>query len=124
MRGPFLMVGLMIIAAMMMGCGETLIPCSTDADCAFDPGGWDLDAAQGPPMYDAMICNEAISVEARCNELTGYLPDFVPLPDVCKYLPDFGHMGTCQVPGGEGAVCAEDLDCQEGLACNVDGVCA
>lgn len=123
MRRRLLTAILMIIAAAMMGCGETLIPCSTDADCAFDPGGWPHDEPSvGPPGYEEMICNEALSVEARCNELIEYVPGFIPLPDVCKYLPDFGQLGTCQVPGVEGEVCAEDLDCQEGLVCN--GVCS
>ena len=124
MKKTLLGAALLIVAVAMMGCGETLIPCSTDADCTFDPGSWDYDAAWGGGWgYEPMICNEAVSVEDRCNELIEYLPVFFPLPDVCKWLPDFGHLGTCQVPGGEGAVCAEDLDCQEGLVCPA-GECA
>jgi len=36
MRGTFLGVILMISAATRMGCGETIMPCSTDADRVLD----------------------------------------------------------------------------------------
>jgi len=113
-RGTFWSAVLIIIVAVVMGCGETIFPCLEDTDCTYlDSFDYDLadDDGEDDWEYPELICNESVSVKDRCNEWIEY----APIPDVCSDLPDFlGVMGTCQVPGGQGDTCAEDLDCISG----------
>ena len=98
MRGAFLTAILMIIAAAMMGCTDSFIPCSSDEECTLDWGMSENDAAWDGP---GMVCNLEVSPQERCNEIFGFLPDLdwlpIPLPD-CDSLP--AEPGVCESSWG------------------------
>ena len=95
MRGAFLIAILMIISAVMMGCTDSFVPCTEDADCAMDWGPSANDATwEGP----GLVCNLEVSPQDRCNEMFGFLewlPEWlpIPLPD-CSTLPT--EPGVCE----------------------------
>ena len=81
MRGMLLSAMLMIIAAMMMGCGDSIIECAGPEDCTID--GHDV----------GMVCNLEVSPQERCDEMFGWLPpiDWLPIPIP---MPDCESMST------------------------------
>jgi hypothetical protein len=98
MRGAFLSVILMIIAAVMMGCTDSFIPCTEDADCVIDmPGDG---RGHGPPID--MVCNLEVSPLERCEEIVAYLdwlPEWIPIPlPDCTSLP--AEPGVCESSWG------------------------
>ena len=114
MRGMLWSAILLIIAAAMMGCTDSIMPCADDAECQLDWGwGGDSQAAwdwQGP----SMVCNMEVSPLARCEEMMSYLPpldwlldwlpigDWIVIPDCTELydLPEYDGMGTCESTWG------------------------
>ena len=99
MRKSLLGAALFIVAAVMMGCTDSFIPCTEDADCAMDWGFGENDAA-----WDGggMVCNLQVSPLERCEEILAYLdwlPEWlpIPLPD-CSSLP--AEPGVCESSWG------------------------
>lgn len=94
MRKVLLGTVLLIIAAVMMGCGDSIVPCAEDAECMIDTGGHGLDID--------MVCNLQVSPQERCDEMYGWmdgLPIPIPIP-----IPNCDEMST--TPG----VCEVSLD--------------
>jgi len=89
MRGTLMCVILMVIGALMMGCTDSIIPCTVetqDVDCAFDFGlPWgDSDAAHGGGDWGdfGMVCNMEVSPLEECQKMLSFLdflPDFLPI---------------------------------------------
>lgn len=114
MRGMFFGAVLMITAATMMGCGDTIMPCNTDADCVLDfDFGWDSQAASWDDWGGdiVMVCNTEVSALVKCNELVGWMQgfmdsDWLPIPDIgeldiCGWMfDDETAQGTCEMEGG------------------------
>ena len=112
MRGKLLSVILMFIAAGMMGCTDSIVPCTEDVDCQWDWGPHDSDAASWDRGFD-MVCNLEVSPLQRCEEMMAYLPpldwlgDWIPFGD-WLLLPDCAELygslpegtGTCESPWG------------------------
>jgi hypothetical protein len=108
MRGTLLSIILMIVAAGMMGCTDSIIPCTDDVDCEMDWGwGGENDAAS----WGEMTCSGPHPLEA-CEDMLSYLdwlPDWLPILDWIV-LPDctelYGGMdpatGTCESSWGGG----------------------
>jgi hypothetical protein len=88
MRGMLLSAILMIIAAGMMGCGDSIVPCATDEECAIDmPGPGDV----------PMVCNLEVSPQEKCDDMYGWmegLPFPLPIPD-CDSMST--TPGVCEV---------------------------
>ena len=91
MRGLLLSTTLMIIAAVMMGCGDTIIPCVDDADCVVGGPGPDIE----------MVCNLEVSAQERCDEMYGWMDRIpfpielpIPIPDCADYPADGG---VCEI---------------------------
>jgi len=64
MKKTLLIATVMIFAASMMGCGETIMPCTTDEDCVIDfPFGGDNEAASRHDWGGEidMTCNDQVS---------------------------------------------------------------
>ena len=104
MRGTLLSIILMIIAAVMMGCTDSIVPCTEDVDCQWDWGWGDSDAASWGGDY-GMVCDLGVSPLERCEEMMAYLeylPDWLSIVDYI-ILPDctelYGGLpegtGTC-----------------------------
>ena len=95
MRGALLSVILMVIAALMMGCTDSFIACTEDADCSLVPG-----EGEGPPVD--MVCNLEVSPQQRCEEMVAYLdwlPEWIPIPlPDCSTLPT--EPGVCESSWG------------------------
>jgi hypothetical protein len=86
MRGMLLSAFLMIIAAVIMGCGDSIVPCAEDAECVIE--GHDV----------GMVCNLEVSPQERCDELFGWmegLPIPIPIPDCAAMSTD---PGVCELP--------------------------
>lgn len=112
MRGTLLSVGLMLIAAVMMGCTDSIVPCTEDVDCQWDWGWSDGDAAKWGGDY-GMVCNLEVSPLERCEEMMAYLPpldwlgDWLPFGDWFIF-PDCAELygglpegtGTCESSWG------------------------
>lgn len=109
MRGALLSVILMMVAAVMMGCTDSIIPCTSDEDCVIDWGWGQSEAAHGGGDY-GMVCNLEVSPLEECEGMLAYLewiPDWLPIMDWIL-LPDctelFGALpegtGTCQSSWG------------------------
>jgi hypothetical protein len=108
MKGSLLCAAVLLVATMMMGCTDSIIPCTVDEDCAIDWGWYDNGAAHGGGDI-GMVCNLEVSPLERCNEMMAYLPpldwfpfgDWIVLPD-CEEL--FGGLpeetGTCESSWG------------------------
>ena len=111
MRVTVLSAILMIVAATMMGCGDTIMPCSTDDDCVLDfDFGWDSQAASWDDWGGdiIMVCNEEVSALDKCNQLVAMMQgfmdsDWLPIPDigeldVCGWMfGDEEAPGTCEM---------------------------
>ena len=109
MRGMLLSSVLMIIAALMMGCTDSIIPCTDDVDCEMDWGWGDRDADWGGGDWDwgdwGMVCNMDVTPLEKCERLMDFIPpldwlpfgDWINIPD-CEEL--FGGLpadtGTCE----------------------------
>lgn len=112
MRGTLLSVILMFVAAVMMGCTDSIVPCTEDVDCEFDWGYADGAADHGGGDY-SMVCNLEVSPLETCEEMMAYLPpldwlgDWIPFGDWIL-LPDctelYGGLpaetGTCESSWG------------------------
>jgi hypothetical protein len=108
MRRMLLGTALLLVAAVMMGCTDSIIPCTEDVDCQIDWGWGDSDAAHGGGDF-GMVCNLEVSPLEMCEEMLSYLPpldwlpfgDWILLPD-CQEL--FGSLpegtGTCESSWG------------------------
>ena len=94
MRAKVLSAILMIVAATMMGCGDTIMPCTTADDCVLDfDFGWDSQAASWDDWEIVMVCNTEVSALDKCNELVGWMQGFMDsdwLP-----IPDIGELDVC-----------------------------
>jgi len=112
MKRTLLMATVFIFAASMMGCGETIMPCDTDEDCVFDfPFGGNNDAASRHDWDGSidMTCNTEVSALAKCNEIMGWLEEFMdgdwlpgPIGElgICQWLfGDETAIGTCEITG-------------------------
>jgi hypothetical protein len=113
MKRTLLIATVMIFAASMMGCGETIMPCNTDEDCVIDwDFGWDNQAASGHDWGGdiGMTCNTDVSALEKCNEVMGWLQelmdgDWLPIPDlgeldICGWMfGDETAVGTCEITG-------------------------
>ena len=101
MRRTLLGAVLMITAATMMGCGDTIMPCTTADDCVLDFDlGWDSQAASWDDWTGdiSMVCNTDVSALEKCNELVGWMQGFMDsdwLP-----IPDIGEMDICAMMFG------------------------
>jgi hypothetical protein len=110
MKRTLLMATVFIFAASMMGCGETIMPCTTDDDCVID---WDFGWDSGADSWGGdigMVCNTEVSAIEKCNEVMGWLEDlmggdWLPIPDIgelniCGWLfGDVEEPGTCEITG-------------------------
>ena len=105
MRGALLSAILLVIAAAMMGCTDSIVPCTENADCEFDWGWGDEGDATHVWEGLSMVCNLEVSPLERCEEMMAYLPplDWLPIGDWIM-LPDctelYGGLpegtGTCE----------------------------
>jgi hypothetical protein len=93
MRKVILGTVLLIIAAVMMGCGDSIVPCLDDAECMIDAGGHDLEIP--------MVCNLDVSPQERCDDMYGWMDRIpfpidlpIPIPDCADY-PATG--GVCEL---------------------------
>jgi hypothetical protein len=97
MKRTILSAILLIIAASTVGCGETIIPCTSDTECTFDLG-WD--SARSSWGSYSMVCNMDVSPVTKCNELMGDMPDdwlTVPPMVLCAMIfGDVADHGTCE----------------------------
>ena len=120
MRGTLLGAILMITAATMMGCGDTIMPCTTADDCVLDFDlGWDSQADARDDWGDwgdwggeiVMVCNTGVTALDKCNELVGWMQgfmdsDWLPIPDIgeldiCGWMFDGEDApGTCEMEWG------------------------
>jgi hypothetical protein len=101
---------LMITAAVMMGCTDSIIPCTDDVDCEWD---WGYEGESNPHDWGGdygMVCDLDYSPLQMCEDMLGYLdwiPDWLPILDWI-ILPDcvelYGGLpegtGTCQSSWG------------------------
>ena len=98
MSRTLLGVILMIVAAVVMGCTDSFIPCASDEECTLEFGG---DSGSADWEAPGMVCNLDVSPQEKCNDLFGSLPSFdwlpIPLPD-CDSLPADG--GVCESSWG------------------------
>ena len=98
MRGTLLVAVLLIIGASMAGCGEAIIPCTSNEECTFE-FGWDN--VGGPWDSYSMVCNLDVSPLVKCNELMATIPeDMLVLPPMVICAMMFGEVadhGTCEV---------------------------
>jgi hypothetical protein len=106
MKKTLLGATLMIVAAVMMGCGDidTFAPCTletVDEDCTLDIGWGGNSAAWDGPQ---MVCNTDVSPREKCEEMFGWLPPMpfpipipLPIPD-CSELSD--DPGVCEIDFG------------------------
>jgi len=92
MRKTLLSAILLIIAAGMMGCADSITPCAVPEDC-IDTGG------HGPEI--PMECNLDVSPQEKCEDMYGWMDGFpfpipipIPIPDCAEY-PTTG--GVCEV---------------------------
>lgn len=96
MRGMLLSVILMIIGAVMMGCTDSIVPCTVetqDVDCAIDYGWGDSDAADWGGDY-GLVCDMGTSPLQECEKmmaLLDFLPDFLPF-DITIDCDEFSGM--------------------------------
>lgn len=111
MRGTLLAVVLMILAAVMMGCTDSIVPCTTDEDCQWD-WGWDDEGDRDADWWEGpqATCSGPHPLD-YCNELLSYIPplewlpfgigNWIKLPD-CEAL--YGELPeetkTCDVSYG------------------------
>lgn len=72
MRATVLSIILMIIAAVMMGCTGDIIPCTDDAECAIDTGGF------GPDI--PMVCDTTVTPQEKCDDMYGWMDGGLPFP--------------------------------------------
>jgi hypothetical protein len=93
MRKVLLGTVFLLTAALMMGCGDTIIPCVDDAECVIDTG---LPTPEIP-----MVCNLEVTPQERCDEMYGWLDRIpfpvelpIPIPDCAEY-PTTG--GVCEI---------------------------
>ena len=93
MRKTLLSAILLIIAAGMMGCGDSIVPCAVDEECTIDTGG------HGPDI--PMVCNTTVSPQEKCDEMYGWMDGFsfpipipIPIPDCADYATTGG---VCEV---------------------------
>ena len=100
-------------------------PCLEDADCltlACGPGGTCAPGGANAPCGRDDECVSQICIEGNCTAP----PEPVPAGGACLQdsdcLSNSCPEGTCE-PGGQGAACGADTDCQEGMACTA-GACA
>jgi hypothetical protein len=114
MRGTLLSVILMIIAAVMMGCTDSIVPCTEDIDCQWD-WGWEGDSDRGADWGGdyGLYCNLEVSPLEECEEIMSYVGwilewvDWIPIGDWIL-LPDctelYGGLpegtGTCDISWG------------------------
>ena len=108
MRVTLLSVILMIIGAVMMGCTDSIIPCTEDVDCEMDWGLDDgySDAADWGGDY-GMVCNMDVSPLEECQQMLSYLehiPDWLPILDWIN-LPDCDVLYADMGPGMGTGVC-------------------
>ncbi len=108
MRRTLLVTLLMMIAAMMMGCTDSIVPCTEDIDCEWDWGWGDSRAAHGDNDWGGydLTCSGPHPLD-YCLAMLEYLPpldwlpfgigDWIKLPD-CEAL--YGELppetGTCE----------------------------
>jgi hypothetical protein len=97
----------MIIGAVMMGCTDSIIPCTEDVNCEMDWGWGDGDSDAADFGGLDMVCNMEVSPLEECEHmlsLLDYIPDWLPILDWIR-LPDcevlYGTMG----PGMGTGVC-------------------
>ena len=91
MRGTLLSIILMIIAAVMMGCSDSIISCTE--------GGEECISIDGPGPDIDMVCNMDVSSQQKCEDTYGWMdglpiPIPIPIPDCADY-PTTG--GVCEV---------------------------
>ncbi len=111
MRRTLPVVVLMLLAtAVMMGCTDSIVPCTTDEDCTMDWGWGDKDAAGHPGPDIEMVCNMDVSPLEKCEKMMSCIPpldwlpfgDWINLPD-CEAL--YGDLpedtGTCESSWGD-----------------------
>lgn len=114
MRATLLSAILLLMAAGMMGCTDSIMPCTVetqDVDCAIDYG-WDSKDGGHDWEMPSMVCNPDYSPLEMCEDMLSYLewiPDWLPildwiiLPDCTElYGPgtEFEGMGTCESSWG------------------------
>ena len=113
MRGMLWSSVLLIIAAAMMGCTDSIVPCTEDVDCEWDWGWGGDNAAAHDWQMPSMVCNLEVSPLQKCEEMLSYLPpldwlldwlpigDWIVIPD-CEEL--YGELppgtGTCESSWG------------------------
>ena len=85
MRAALLSIVLMIIAAVMVGCGDPIIPCTDAADCVID--GHDV----------GMVCNDQVSPQQRCEEMFGWM-DGLDIPPIIDCTSKSTDPGVCEFP--------------------------
>jgi hypothetical protein len=94
MRKVLLGTVFLLTAAVMMGCGDAIVPCVDDAECVIE----------GPGPEIPMVCNLEVTPQERCEQMYGWLDNLpipielpIPIPD-CSDLeeyPDSG--GVCEI---------------------------
>ncbi len=110
MRGTILGAVLLIAAVAMMGCTDSIIPCTTDEDCVIDWSWGDNEAAHHDWDGPSLVCNQGYSPLEMCQEMVSYLdwlPDWLPFLDWIM-VPDCDELygalpegtGTCESSWG------------------------
>ena len=94
MRGTLLSIILMIIAAVMMGCSDSIIPCTEGGEeCIVSTGG------PGPDID--MVCNLEVSAQEKYEDMYGWMDgfrlSFISVTDHCIF-PAFRYKVDTRCP--------------------------
>jgi hypothetical protein len=112
MKGTLLGIGLMVMAAVMMGCTDSIVPCTEDVDCEWDWGWYDDDAGMSAEgWWDVSLTCTGPHPQDYCEELLSWLPpldwlpfgleEWIKLPDCEELYGDLPEdTGTCEVDYG------------------------
>jgi hypothetical protein len=107
MRGMLLSTMLMIVAAVMMGCTDSIVPCTVDEDCQIDWSWGDDGAATHGGGDIGLVCNLEVSPLEKCEEMVAHLTELIAMLDLGDWitLPDCAELygglpdgtGTCDI---------------------------